>query len=664
MSFKPAGPRALRAIVPRALRGVLVGLIPAPLVQALDLPRNSCFESLDTIWIDLPRGSLDRHFLDQLTALVSSAVRSRRLDFRGPAFPDGIPPDVDLQQLPISSRTRNCLSVASLGSTEQLRGESMARLLEMPGFGVRCLVDLLTAVEGAEWAAVAECDRIDGLATTRPNEQEARWLAVTPGRVPGTIGGYDRRCLVPRALESVFRGTVPTPLARALQLAPATSFESVAHVRIQVGERRADRRLLDWLAQLLDPAINLGWLDLSARAFPDGVASTIDLARLPIHTRTWNCLMQARLVSGQALERQSLHDLLAIRSFGVKCLVDLLTAVEGANGSNESEETYPQTTALYELAPFTLSPRLTGEAQLLADEPWSKDVGVYDARLAPHLLTSGDPLREVQNALAAGRLSFEHALLREPLRYDIELRRCPLQHSALRGLREAGLNRLSDLAFLTPRDLLRKNHLGEVSVSEVLVLLDFLRYFTPAGPPVDREPTLSELCEAVANRSRESWFAERLADRIARARSLGSRYVSMALEDELLELATSVSLSHKEVAFEYLGWDGHGRRTLEAAGASGGVSRERARKLVARVMRRLALASSWTPTLINALNLCRQLCPRPAEEIAVLLEQNALTRVRFHPYGLVTAAQAVGLTHTLVLQRVGSDEWLMTEKDV
>jgi hypothetical protein len=125
-----------------------------------------------------------------------------------------------------------------------------------------------------------------------------------------------------------------------------------------------------------------------------------------------------------------------------------------------------------------------------------------------------------------------------------------------------------------------------------------------------------------------------------------------------------VSLSHKEVAFEYLGWDGYGRRTMEAVGATGGVSRDRVRQLVQRVMQRLSLASSWTPTLLKALDLCRQLCPRPADEIAVLLEQNALTRVRFHPYGLVTAAQAVGLAPTFALQCVGDVEWLMTAKDM
>jgi hypothetical protein len=60
------------------------------------------------------------------------------------------------------------------------------------------------------------------------------------------------------------------------------------------------------------------------------------------------------------------------------------------------------------------------------------------------------------------------------------------------------------------------------------------------------------------------------------------------------------------------------------------------------------------------LDLCRQLCPRPAEEIAVLLQQNGLARFKFHPYGIVTAAQAVGLTHSVALERLGGAEWLVS----
>jgi len=452
---------------------------------------------------------------------------------------------------------------------------------------------------------------------------------------------------------------MPAPLAQALKLAPDTSWESVARGRVLVGERYADRQLLNWLAELSSAAITAGWLDLSAPAFPDGVASTIDLARLPIHTRTWKCVTRERLVSGEALERRSLRELLAIPGFGVHCMVDLLTAVEGAHRSTETEGACPHTTEQYELAAPTLAPRLTFQARLLADEPWSKEVGVYDARLAPHLLTSDNPLGEVQDALATGRLSREHHLFTEPPRYDIDLLRCPLRDRAMHALREAGLTRLSALAYLTPHDLLANYGLGVQSVSELLDLLDVFRCFTPAAQPIGREPALSDVCEAVVNRTREVWFPERLADRIARARALGIRCLAMALEEELLELAASASLSPGHLAVEYLGWDGHGRRTLEMAGAASGVTGDRVRRIVQRVKRRLSLASSWTPTLIKALDFCRRSCPRPAEEIAVLLQQSALARVKFHPYGLVTAAKVLGLTHSVALERVRGAEWLV-----
>jgi hypothetical protein len=230
----------------------------------------------------------------------------------------------------------------------------------------------------------------------------------------------------------------------------------------------------------------------------------------------------------------------------------------------------------------------------------------------------------------------------------------------MRGLREAGLTKLSALACLTPRYLLSRNRLGVRSVSELLVLLDLFRHFAPQAQHVGREPNLSELCEAVVNRTRDCWFPERPADRIAHTRALGIHYVSFALEDELSELAACVSLSHKKVAFEYLGWDGHGPRTLKMAAAASGVSSERARQLVLRVKRRLSLASAWTPALKKAVDLCRRSCPRPAEEIGVLLRQSGLTRVKFHPYGLVTAAQALGLTHSFALEREGGDEWLIS----
>ena len=88
--------------------------------------------------------------------------------------------------------------------------------------------------------------------------------------------------------------------------------------------------------------------------------------------------------------------------------------------------------------------------------------------------------------------------------------------------------------------------------------------------------------QTVVNRARESWFPERLADRIARVRALGIRYLSVALEDELSELADSASLSRNSPMFQYLGWDGHGRRTLKMAATAGGVTKEHVRLLLKR----------------------------------------------------------------------------------
>ncbi len=662
MTFEVAGPCALRCIVPYALRGILVGPIPDVLLRFLKLPPGSSFERLDPIWIDIPRGRLDRRLLNLLAALVRPAIQSRRLDLTSLAFPDGVPPNVDLKLLPLSGRTRNCLSTESLITTEDLRGKSLGQLLAIPDLGVASLVDLLTAVDGARWAVDADAARARSLAARQQTELLADRSGLTRERRLEAIGGYARRCLLPGALRSAFRGSVAAGLVQTLKLAPGTSFESVARARVIVGERHADRRLLNWLVELLSPAFTAEWIDLSARAFPDGVASTIDLARLPVHTRTWNCLKREHLISGEDLERQSIRELLAIHSFGLQCVVDLLTAVEGAHEPTQTEGASPQTTELYELSALTLAPRLTCEARLLADLPWSKDVGIYDARLSLPLLTSVDPIGEARDALATGQLSFEHSLFTEPPRYDIELPRCPLRDITIRGLREAGLIKLSALACLTPRDLLASKYLGELSVSELLVLLDVFRCLTPTAQPIGHEASLSELCEAVVNHDFNCWFPKGLADRMARARLLGTRYVSMALEEELLELAASASRSHKKLAFRYLGWDGQGPRPLELLAAANRVTRETARQLVLGVKRRLSLASSWTPTLVKAVDLCRQWCPRPAEEIAVLLQQNGLAQGKFHPYGLVTAAKAVGLTHSLALKRVKGAEWLVTAK--
>jgi hypothetical protein len=78
-----------------------------------------------------------------------------------------IPSSIQFDDLELESRTRNCLqqimSNASLARLEQLRSLTVEQLLHASGFGAKCLVDLLTSLEGVavyrDQIAVTEINR-------------------------------------------------------------------------------------------------------------------------------------------------------------------------------------------------------------------------------------------------------------------------------------------------------------------------------------------------------------------------------------------------------------------------------------------------------------------------------------------------------------------------
>ena len=493
--------------------------------------------------------------------------------------------------------------------------------------------------------------------------------------MPWKIGGpYARRCLRPQALHGVLRGVVPAELARDLNLPPDSSFETLDPDWVNLADRSEDRRLLDHLTESLDRAITSREVNFSAFAFPGGLPLVIDMDRLPLHTRTRNCLKKEGLYSAEALRRVSLKELLAVPAFGVKCLVDLLTAVNGRTG-RDAVIAYPiapsrasvqeggvsvnvvaKVTELF--GATTLSARLTREARLLGCEPWSKQVSLYDVRLGSGLLRDETTFKDVQVALASGRFALEHQFCPERPRCDIDLLRCPLLSRTRKCLSDAGLTKLSALSSRTLRELLELvDGLGERSLVDLLALLDVCQLLTAKTAPVDREPTLADFCEAVVNRSRDCWFPERLADRIHRTRAQGIRCLSLPLEEELREVAVSTLPHLADAVIEYLGWDGRGPRTLEIVGNAKGLTRERVRQKVSKLTDRLSEVSAWAPVLIHALDVCEQACPLPTEEIAALLQQNGLARAPFHAHGLLTASEFLRLTHRLSLRRFEGADW-------
>ena len=371
------------------------------------------------------------------------------------------------------------------------------------------------------------------------------------------------RCLVPRALRGVFKGVAPRPLLRYLKLPPGTLFETLEASWLEVGDPWGDRRLLILLTAVARRAINPRRLDLSTPAFPEGVAPTTDLDRLPLHNRTRHCLENQGLFSVDALQRQSLGDLLEIPGFGAQCLVDLLTAVEAANRAAEGNEVSAGPTVRFPELAATLSPRLTYEARLLGSEPWSHHVSLFDVRLGFQRLKDDDSHKDVAKALPRGSDRSRPAALPRPSMLG-HPSAPPWPGEAREGLPECGgFDDAPGRCDFDPRDILGSGGFGSRSMAHVLGLLDVCRLLTPATVANDRVPSLADFCRAVVTRTNDSWFSKRLADRIRRTRAEGIRCLSLSVEEELRGLAASVGTSRSRVEMAFLGWDGKGPHLLK-----------------------------------------------------------------------------------------------------
>lgn len=663
MSRKSAGPHGPRCLVPPALKSIIVGLVPSRLAHELKLPPGARFETLVPACVELADDHEERRLLEHLTTLAGPAINSWRLDLTALAFPEGVLSSINVAGLALYTRTRNCLAKKGLLSADALKHQSLEDLLQIPAFGVKCLVDLLTAVEAANLDAKGEAIRAEAGCVSPELETATTPLRLSPVAgllTPCSPGDpYVRRSLVPPALKGFLKGAVPACLARDLELPRGARFETLLRALVEVRDRTEDRRLLDHLTELASPALTSPRLDLTAPAFPLGVASTIKFGHLPLNTRTRNCLVKEGLLSADVLKRQSLGDLLAIPAFGIKCVVDLLTAVEAANRAAE-ESAFPEEDVgvMRERQAPTLSPRLTREARLLSNEPWAKEVSLYDIRLGTRLLSDAESLKEVRLALAEGRIALEQRFCAKPPCRDLDLLRCPLLTYTKNRLRAARLTMLSAVASLTLREAVKRHILTQRALADLLTVLDVCRFPASAVGQGDHEPTLADFCEAVVNRTSDAWFPERLADRIHQTRALGIRCLSLPLEEELRDLTGSASPSRPEIAIEYLGWDGRGARSLASVGDSCGLSKERVRQLVAGLTDQLSTAPVWAPILRRALDRCGRVCPRPADAIAALLQQEELATTPFHPHGLLTAAEAFRVTHTFSLRRFGEMDWL------
>src|SRR5438874_1850159 len=112
---------------------------------------------------------------------------------------------------------------------------------------------------------------------------------------PGIVRAW--RCLVPKGLMAVLSGPIHPQLVRNWGLPLGSRFETLTQSWVELDDQREDRCLLDHLTAIAGPAITSRRVDLTALAFPAGVNPSINFDRLPLHTRTRNCLEKERLLA-------------------------------------------------------------------------------------------------------------------------------------------------------------------------------------------------------------------------------------------------------------------------------------------------------------------------------------------------------------------------------
>jgi len=400
-------PRRGHRIAPATLRELLGVPAPPSLVRGKEGLEGLRLCNLDeTAWEKFSEGECRALAAEVVRALGLAARRPLRIgDRRLPPIPDGL----TLAELDLEVRTANCLSAAGLDQRPQdLRTLTVEGVLGLKGFWVKSLVDLLTSLEYAtDHPEARKPLRADAAVSIKRVDSGRRYPRPGHRLAPQTL----KEVLLQRLPPRLVRGT-PLRSARLCDL-DETAWD---HLPGETISRLAGLVVSRAASVAQNPAI----LRRPLPKLPRGVK----LEDLCLENRTHNCLArQGFAAQPGALGKLCVGDLMAIRAFGSKCLVDLLTSLE-TRAAREGD----------------LDTRLTREAEALGALPRVRDVPFTDPRLGPALRrvdSESDTLGEMVQRIVKRRLDPPDAgLVRRQiveLRERIEqLARLPLEEELIR----------------------------------------------------------------------------------------------------------------------------------------------------------------------------------------------------------------------------------------
>jgi hypothetical protein len=437
-----------------------------------------------------------------------------------------------------------------------------------------------------------------------------------------------------------------------------------------------------------------GPLRIAKRRIPP-IPRGMTLADLHLEVRTINCLVAAGIHERpQDLHALTIQDVLRLRGFWAKSLVDLLSSLEYVNEHREARRavrTEAATTVKHlraahryprpghRLAPQTLKEvlldRLPG--RLVRGTPFR------GARLCDLDETAWDHLPPQAIDQLAGLIITRTALATH--HPTITLRRLPHPPKGMR-LEDLRLENRTHHCLERAGFADRPEELGQKSVGELLLLpafgakclVDLLssletrvaregkldRKLTAAARALGNMPeareipfsdprlgellramdpesrTVGEMIERVLRRRLDPPDPLRLCEQLRELRQQIRQLTRLCLEEELAQIfAPSAGGRDRQIVAQYYGWDGRGGRTLEQLGKKYGLSRERIRQVCVRTIQRDGSQTVFAPVLDRALRFLGQRFPKTLDRLQAEFDASGISAVHLPVPAVQQAAQ-------------------------
>jgi len=404
---------------------------------------------------------------------------------------------------------------------------------------------------------------------------------------------------------------------------------------------------------------------------PEGLKSY----HLELEVRTYNCLVQAGFGDGlHKLGAFTINRVLALHNFGVKSLLDLLTALEfvtadlatgsdlhlgQSSQSNKHDRTIDSQTlqfiqrALAEKLPVPkkirrkLLPDLPNTVSLLEGDlkfrtyNSLKKAGFVDQPLKLSGLTIDD-LLQLPNF---GRDSlFDLLTFLEPFFYSAKQPLVPLitqaSQSVLPGVKPT---QQSFVVAFADQELIKEAKRLQRMPEAKLIHVEDLRLGGLLRAIDVQSQNAFDAAERLIMGAHTPRKADKTTVQIRQLRTQIKTLSGMKLEDELMSLITGARNDrNKEIVAKRFGLDGGGGCTLQEVGEAYAMTRERIRQICKRVERVWSGKQPFAPTLDRAITFVAEQLPESASEIESRLASRGLARTAFRLEGLDNAAKLLG----------------------